>query len=64
MIKLPGMDEVWAALPEVRMVGGAVRDMLVGREVADVDFASPLTPREVMARASGAFAGLCGGVGP
>ena len=51
MIKLPGMDEVWAALPEVRMVGGAVRDMLVGREVADVDFASPLTPREVMARA-------------
>ncbi len=50
MIELPGMDKVWAALPEARMVGGAVRDMLAGREVADVDFASPLTPAEVMAR--------------
>ena len=54
MIKLPGMEAVWAALPEARMVGGAVRDMLAGREVADVDFASPLTPQEVMARARAA----------
>ncbi|MBU6419797.1 MAG: CCA tRNA nucleotidyltransferase [Proteobacteria bacterium] len=45
------MEKVWAALPEARMVGGAVRDMLAGRAVADVDFASPLTPQEVMARA-------------
>ncbi|MDE2239022.1 MAG: CCA tRNA nucleotidyltransferase [Rhodospirillales bacterium] len=45
------MEKVWAALPEARMVGGAVRDMLAGREVADVDFASPLTPEAVMARA-------------
>ncbi|MBU6448027.1 MAG: CCA tRNA nucleotidyltransferase [Rhodospirillales bacterium] len=45
------MEEVWAALPEARMVGGAVRDMLAGRAVADVDFASPLKPEEVMARA-------------
>jgi poly(A) polymerase/tRNA nucleotidyltransferase (CCA-adding enzyme) len=44
------MAALWAALPEARIVGGAVRDMLAGREVADVDFASPLTPREVMAR--------------
>ncbi len=36
------------------MVGGAVRDMLVGRAVADVDFASPLMPEEVMARAKAA----------
>ncbi|MDE8347622.1 MAG: CCA tRNA nucleotidyltransferase [Acidocella sp.] len=51
MIELPGMERVWAALPEARMVGGAVRDMLAGRQVADVDFASPLKPEAVMARA-------------
>jgi len=51
VIELPGIAEVWAALPEARMVGGAVRDMLAGRVVADVDFASPLTPQDVMARA-------------
>ncbi len=51
MITLPGMDKVWAALPEARMVGGAVRDMLAGGAVADVDFASPLMPRVVVARA-------------
>ena len=51
MIDLPGMAEIWDALPEARIVGGAVRDMLVGRAVADVDFASPLMPEEVMARA-------------
>ncbi|OYV24983.1 MAG: poly(A) polymerase [Acidocella sp. 20-63-7] len=44
------MAALWDALPEARIVGGAVRDMLAGREVADVDFASPLTPRELMAR--------------
>ncbi|MDE1897316.1 MAG: CCA tRNA nucleotidyltransferase [Rhodospirillales bacterium] len=53
-MKLPGMDEVWAALPEARVVGGAVRDMLAGYEVADVDFASPLKPEAVMARAKAA----------
>ncbi len=47
---LPGMDAVWAALPEARIVGGAVRDELAGRPVADVDFASPLAPEVVMAR--------------
>jgi poly(A) polymerase len=50
MIDLPGMAELWHALPEARMVGGAVRDMLVGRPVADVDFAAPLEPLVVMAR--------------
>lgn len=44
------MAELWDALPQARMVGGAVRDMLAGRPVADVDFAVPLTPQEVMAR--------------
>lgn len=54
MISLPGMDEVWAALPEARMVGGAVRDALAGGTVADVDFASPLPPETVIARACAA----------
>ncbi len=54
MISLPGMDRVWDALPEARMVGGAVRDMLVGCPVADVDFASPLPPETVMQRARAA----------
>ena len=44
------MAELWDALPQARMVGGAVRDMLAGRPVADVDFAVPLTPQEVTAR--------------
>ncbi len=51
---LPGMAEVWAALPEARIVGGAVRDMLAGCKVADVDFASPLPPEMVMARVKAA----------
>jgi poly(A) polymerase/tRNA nucleotidyltransferase (CCA-adding enzyme) len=47
---LAGVDEVWAAVPEARIVGGAVRDRIAGRSVADVDFASPLMPEAVMAR--------------
>lgn len=47
---VPGVEKLWAALPEARIVGGAVRDGLAGREIADVDFASPLAPDAVMAR--------------
>ena len=50
VISLPGMAALWDALPQARMVGGAVRDMLAGRPVADVDFAVPLSPQEVTAR--------------
>lgn len=50
MIALPGVAALWAALPEARIVGGAVRDMLAGGAVADVDFAVPLPPETVMAR--------------
>lgn len=46
------MAQVWAALPEARVAGGAVRDWLAGRDVADVDFAVPLAPEVVMARAA------------
>jgi poly(A) polymerase/tRNA nucleotidyltransferase (CCA-adding enzyme) len=50
VIELPGMVEIWDALDQARVVGGAVRDMLAGREIADVDFATPYDPQEVMAR--------------
>lgn len=50
MIDLPGVAPVWDALPEARIVGGAVRDVLAGRMVADVDFAVPLPPEVVSAR--------------
>jgi poly(A) polymerase len=54
VIELPGMGRVWDALPEARVAGGAVRDWLAGRDVADVDFAVPLAPDVVMARATAA----------
>lgn len=54
VISLPGVARVWGVLPEARVVGGAVRDMLAGRQVDDVDFAVPLSPDEVMARAKSA----------
>jgi poly(A) polymerase/tRNA nucleotidyltransferase (CCA-adding enzyme) len=50
MINVPGLDKIWDALPEARIAGGAVRDTLAGRPVADVDLASPLTPDEAAAR--------------
>jgi poly(A) polymerase len=45
----PALGRVWDALPEVRVVGGAVRDALAGRPVADIDLATPQTPTDVMA---------------
>jgi poly(A) polymerase len=54
MIGLPGMGLVWDALPEARVAGGAVRDFLAGVQVVEVDFAVPLTPEVVMARAAAA----------
>jgi poly(A) polymerase/tRNA nucleotidyltransferase (CCA-adding enzyme) len=54
VITVPGLDAVWDALPEARIAGGAVRDALAGRAVADVDLAVPLTPEAVIARVSAA----------
>ena len=51
---IPGVDRLWAALPEARIAGGAVRDHLLGVPVSDVDFASPLTPEAVTARLAAA----------
>ena len=43
----PMLAAVLAALPEARVVGGAVRDALAGRTVAEVDLATPRTPEQV-----------------
>ena len=41
---------VLAALPGARAVGGAVRDVLAGRPVQDVDIGAPLPPEAIIAR--------------
>jgi poly(A) polymerase len=41
---------VLRALGEARFVGGAVRNALLGRDVSDVDIATPLEPPEVVRR--------------
>jgi poly(A) polymerase/tRNA nucleotidyltransferase (CCA-adding enzyme) len=46
----PGLAALLDALPEARVVGGAVRDTLVARELADIDLASPLSPETVTRR--------------
>ena len=44
-----GLRAVWAAVPSARVVGGAVRDTLLGAPVADIDLATPQPPAAVMA---------------
>ncbi len=48
----PGLDRLTAALGpgNARVVGGAVRDTLLGIPVSDVDIATPLDPQEVIQR--------------
>ena len=41
------MKKFTAAKAEIYVVGGAVRDMIIGREVYDWDFATNLTPEEM-----------------
>jgi poly(A) polymerase len=43
----PALSAVMAALPEARVVGGAVRDVLAGRVVGEVDLATPRRPEQV-----------------
>lgn len=45
----PGLARVLAALPEARIVGGAVRDTLLARPVTDIDLATPMPPERVAA---------------
>ncbi len=55
LLDRPGVRRALAALgrdgEEARLVGGAVRDALMGRSVADVDIAVTLPPEAVMALA-------------
>jgi poly(A) polymerase len=44
----PTLGRVWDALPEARVVGGAVRDALADRPVMDIDLATPRAPVHVM----------------
>jgi poly(A) polymerase/tRNA nucleotidyltransferase (CCA-adding enzyme) len=50
----PAAAAVLAALPGARAVGGAVRDALAGRPVADMDVAAPFPPEEIAARLTAA----------
>ena len=45
----PAVGRVLDALPDARIVGGAVRDALAGRDVADIDLATPSLPAAVAA---------------
>src|SRR4051794_5680418 len=40
------LARIWDALPQARVVGGAVRDALLGRAVADIDLATPRSPEQ------------------
>lgn len=44
-----GIEALWEVLPSARLVGGCVRDLLLGYEIHDIDFAVPLAPENVMA---------------
>jgi poly(A) polymerase len=45
----PALAPVLAALPNARLVGGPVRDMLAGLPVADMDLATPEPPETTLA---------------
>lgn len=45
----PALAPILAALPQARLVGGAVRDTLAGLPVADIDLATPDPPDNVLA---------------
>ncbi len=57
-LKRPAVQDVFRALEraghETRIVGGAVRDALMGETVSDIDMATTLLPEEVMRLANGA----------
>ncbi|MFT8720083.1 CCA tRNA nucleotidyltransferase [Acetobacter sp.] len=46
----PSLQQIWDVLPEARVVGGAVRDLLSNRPVSDFDLGTPEPPQTVMER--------------
>ncbi len=49
LLATPGLAPIFAALPGARLVGGCVRDMLAGHDIADIDLAAPDAPEAVVA---------------
>ncbi|MFT8478154.1 CCA tRNA nucleotidyltransferase [Gluconobacter oxydans] len=45
-----GLDRIWSVLPEARLVGGSVRDLLASVAVHDLDLATPEPPDNVQRR--------------
>ena len=56
LLDRPGLQKVFSALAgdEVRVVGGAVRNALLGEPVADIDLAVAAVPQDVLGKAEGA----------
>jgi poly(A) polymerase len=57
MVRLPYLDPLVAALgggETTRLIGGVVRDTLLGAPVSDIDMATRLTPDEVIAQLTAA----------
>ena len=48
------LEQVWSILPQARLVGGVVRDLIAGRTVSDIDLATPEPPEMVMRHLSDA----------
>lgn len=46
----PALTRLWVALPDARIVGGAVRDLIAGHPITDIDLAVPLPPATVQTR--------------
>lgn len=49
--KIPYLDDLnqlWCSLPNARLVGGVVRDLLADKPIADIDLATPEPPEKVM----------------
>ncbi len=46
----PGLSRIWSLLPDARLVGGVVRDLLAARPVTDLDLATPEPPQTVTDR--------------
>ena len=49
LLSEPAIQRLLTILPDARLVGGCVRDALVGRPSADVDLATPLPPDQAAA---------------
>ncbi|WP_408873027.1 CCA tRNA nucleotidyltransferase [Gluconobacter roseus] len=43
-----GLERIWNILPDARLVGGSVRDLLAGVTVHDLDLATPEPPEDVL----------------